>query len=248
MAAPFAGADAFPRRHRGPAHRLHRAVATAIANAESRAAVTRPLTSNPPRHVATLVAQGASPQTSRQSPKRSGRLFPSEASRWGAEPDDTVTTVASWSTAGRLTGLRWPTEGTNVAWIVLQTGGGRIDDFERDRPDGVAARETGLQMAVGVRLTAVRLISPPDRRAFAGRDRGEPRVVHRAGGDSDRELLCSIRVDRLPGAHRVGRRRSAAPNRAQPPRRHAAATDRARSGPAARSRHDASRSQRDGRS
>ena len=69
------------------------------------------------------------------------------------EPDDTVTTVASWSTteAAFPTGGRWPTKGTNVAWIVLQTGrSARIDDFSAATdPIGVAAREAGIKSAVG---------------------------------------------------------------------------------------------------
>ena len=69
------------------------------------------------------------------------------------EPDDSVTTVASWSTteAAFPTGRRWPTEGTNVAWMVLQTGrSARIDDFSAATdPIGVAAREAGVKSAVG---------------------------------------------------------------------------------------------------
>jgi signal transduction histidine kinase len=61
--------------------------------------------------------------------------------------------MASWS-AGEVafpTGSRWPTEGTNVAWLVLETGGAaRIDDFSAATdPIGVAAREAGYRSAVG---------------------------------------------------------------------------------------------------
>jgi signal transduction histidine kinase len=69
------------------------------------------------------------------------------------EPDDSVTTVASWSSTEVAfpTGGRWPTEGTNVAWTVLQTGqAARIDDFSAATdPIGVAAREAGMKSAVG---------------------------------------------------------------------------------------------------
>ena len=69
------------------------------------------------------------------------------------EPDGSVTTVASWSTteAAFPTGRRWPTEGTNVAWMVLQTGqAARLDDFSAATdPIGVAARESGIKSAVG---------------------------------------------------------------------------------------------------
>jgi signal transduction histidine kinase len=81
-------------------------------------------------------------------------LFPVGSVTMGRfEPDDSVTTVASWSCAEVAfpTGMRWPTKGTNVAWIVLQTGRpGRIDDFSAATdPIGVAAREAGYTSAVG---------------------------------------------------------------------------------------------------
>jgi signal transduction histidine kinase len=64
-----------------------------------------------------------------------------------------VTTVASWSSVDVAfpTGKRWPIEGTNVAWLVLQTGmAARIDDFSAATdPIGVAAREAGYASAVG---------------------------------------------------------------------------------------------------
>src|SRR6478736_8759889 len=59
----------------------------------------------------------------------------------------------SWSSTEVAfpTGVRWPTQGTNVAWIVLQTGrAARIDDFSAATdPIGVAAREAGYKSAVG---------------------------------------------------------------------------------------------------
>jgi signal transduction histidine kinase len=61
--------------------------------------------------------------------------------------------VASWSSTEVAfpTGGRWPTEGTNVAWMVLQTAeAARIDDFSAATdPIGVAAREAGMKSAVG---------------------------------------------------------------------------------------------------
>jgi signal transduction histidine kinase len=47
--------------------------------------------------------------------------------------------------------VRWPTEGTNVAGMVLRTGrSARIDDFSAATdPIGVAAREAGYKSAVG---------------------------------------------------------------------------------------------------
>ena len=131
-------------------------VATAIANAESREA--RAVLAEEQaalRRVATLVAQGTSPQDLFAAvAEEVGRLLPVGSATMGRfEADGSVTTVASWSAAEAAfpTGRRWPTEGTNVAWMVLQTGrAARIDDFSAATdPIGVAAREAGIESAVG---------------------------------------------------------------------------------------------------
>ena len=131
-------------------------VATTIANAESREALAELADEQAAlRRVATLVAQGTSPQDLFDAvAEEVGRLFHVASATMGRfEPDDSVTTVASWSTAEVAfpTGRRWPTEGTNVAWMVLQTGRpARIDDFSAATdPIGVAAREAGYKSAVG---------------------------------------------------------------------------------------------------
>jgi len=130
--------------------------ATAIANAESREALAELADEQAAlRRVATLVAQGTSPQDLFEAvAEEIGRLLPVGSATMGRfEPDDSVTTVASWSTAEVAfpTGKRWPTEGTNVAWMVLQRGrSARIDDFSAATdPIGVAAREAGMKSAVG---------------------------------------------------------------------------------------------------
>ena len=132
-------------------------VATAIANRDARAEVDRLAEEQAAlRRVATLVAQGASPHDLFEAvAEEVGRLLRVESATMGRfESDDTVTNVASWSTteaAAFPTGRRWPTEGTNVAWIVLQTGRtARIDDFSAATdPIGVAVREAGVKSAVG---------------------------------------------------------------------------------------------------
>ena len=131
-------------------------VATAIANAESREALAELADEQAAlRRVATLVAQGASPHDLFEAvAEEVGRLLPVGSATMGRfEPDGSVTTVASWSAteAAFPTGRRWPTEGTNVAWMVLQTGrSARIDDFSAATdPIGVAAREAGIKSAVG---------------------------------------------------------------------------------------------------
>jgi PAS domain S-box-containing protein len=130
--------------------------ATAIANAESleaRAVLTEEQAAL--RRVATLVAQAASPQELVESvAEEVGRLLPVGSATLGRfEPDGSVTTVASWSAtvAAFPSGRRWPTKGTNVAWMVLETGrSARLDDFSAATdPIGVAAREAGIKSAVG---------------------------------------------------------------------------------------------------
>ncbi len=131
-------------------------MATAIANAEARAEVHRLADEQAAlRRVATLVAQGASPQDLFEAvAEEVGRLLPAGSATMGRfEPDGSVTTVASWSTteAAFPAGRRWPTEGTNVAWMVLQTGrAARLDDFSAATdPIGNAAQEAGIKSAVG---------------------------------------------------------------------------------------------------
>jgi signal transduction histidine kinase len=131
-------------------------VATAIANAQSRQALARLADEQAAlRHVATLVAQGASPRELVQAVATEvGSLFNAGSATVGRfEPDGSVTTIGSWG-SGEVAfpvGKRWPTEGTNVAWLVLQTGrAARIDDFsDATDPIGVAAREAGYKSAVG---------------------------------------------------------------------------------------------------
>jgi signal transduction histidine kinase len=131
-------------------------VASAIANAESRAAVARLADEQSAlRRVATLVAQGAAPRDLFEAvAEEVGRLLPAASATMGRyEPDASATIVASWTSteSAFLTGTRWRTEGTNIAWLVLQTGrAARIDDFSvATDPIGVAAREAGYKSAVG---------------------------------------------------------------------------------------------------
>jgi PAS domain S-box-containing protein len=131
-------------------------VTTAISNAASRVAIRRLADEQAAlRRVATLVARGAPPEDIfAAAVNEVAGLVPVVSATMGRfEPDDIVTTVASWSTTEPAfpTGKRWPSEGKNVAWIVLQTGrSGRIDDFsDATDPIGVAAREAGYKSAVG---------------------------------------------------------------------------------------------------
>ena len=131
-------------------------VATAIANAESREArVVLTEEQAALRRVATLVAQGTSPQDLFDAvAEEVGRLLPAANVSMGRyETDDSVTSIASWSSDGPAfpIGVRWPIKGTNVAWMVLQAGKpARIDDFsDAIDPIGAAVREAGYTSAVG---------------------------------------------------------------------------------------------------
>ncbi len=131
-------------------------VATAVANAESREALAELADEQAAlRRVATLVAQGASPHDLFEAvAEEVGRLLlAANVSMGRYEPDDSTTSMASWSSAGPVfaTGVRWPTKGTSVAWLVLQTGrSARIDDFSAATdPIGVAVREAGYKSAIG---------------------------------------------------------------------------------------------------
>jgi PAS domain S-box-containing protein len=131
-------------------------VATAIARAESTAARERLGDEQAAlRRVATLVAEGARTQDLFEAVAGEvGRLLPVVSATMGRyESDGSVTTVASWSSTEAVfpPGRRWPIKGTNVAWLVLQTGRpARIDDFSAATdPIGVAVREAGYKSAIG---------------------------------------------------------------------------------------------------
>jgi signal transduction histidine kinase len=129
-------------------------LATAVANAESRAGLARLAEEQAAlRRVATLVARGAV----------SEELFAAVASEVGGllsvdmanvcryEPDGTLTFVASAGGAFRV-GSRWPLGGQkNLATLVLETGrAARIDDYgDATGPLADDIREQGIQSAVG---------------------------------------------------------------------------------------------------
>jgi signal transduction histidine kinase len=102
-------------------------VATAIANAESRASLARVADEQAAlRRVATLVAQGAAPeQVFAAVTEEYARLVPVDAAAMARfEPDDTVLYVASWGKAVDFipVGSRWTLDGKNVATAVYETG------------------------------------------------------------------------------------------------------------------------------
>jgi GAF domain-containing protein len=135
-------------------------LATAIANAESRAGLAQLAEEQAAlSRVATLVARGTpADELFAAVVEEVPRVLPVEIAGMGRyEPDGTMTTVATSSGAGdRLpVGRRWPFGGKNVSTLDFQTGrSARIDSYG----DGagaldVALRERGLRSSVGTPIT-----------------------------------------------------------------------------------------------
>jgi signal transduction histidine kinase len=134
-------------------------VATAIANAESRAGLARLANEQAAlRRVATLVARGEPPEEVFAAvTEEVGRLLSVEYAHLGRYESDgtTMTIVAGWGrTGGPLAppgGGRWSLGGKNVSTLVFETGrAARIDGFaDASGPLGVAAREDGVDAGVG---------------------------------------------------------------------------------------------------
>ena len=130
-------------------------VATAIANAESRAALAWLAEEQAGlRRVATLVAQGAAPEAVFAAvADEVARLLPVDmAGLVRYDPDGALTYVASWGkTADRTpVGSQWGGRGTNIATVVVETGrSGRVDGWaEATGPLAAAAREVGARSSV----------------------------------------------------------------------------------------------------
>ena len=131
-------------------------LATAVANAESRARLARLAEEQAALgRVATLVAAGAPPQEVFAAVvEEVGQLLPVDlANMCRYEPDRAQTFVATWGRPGKRfpEGSRWPLGGKNIGTIVFETGRpARIDDYsDSDGPVSLVAREPGLRSAVG---------------------------------------------------------------------------------------------------
>jgi signal transduction histidine kinase len=131
-------------------------VATAIANAESRAELARLAEEQAAlRRVATLVARGTPPQEVFAAViEEVAQLFPAEFSAMGRyESDGTLTIVATSSQAHDSipVGGRWTLEGNNVSTIVAKTGRpARVDGYaDASGRIGVTVREEGIGSGVG---------------------------------------------------------------------------------------------------
>jgi GAF domain-containing protein len=131
-------------------------VATAIADAESRAALARLAEEQAAlRRVATLAAHGTSPEDLFAAVvEEAGRVFPVESvglARY--ESDGTMTTVAiSMDLAESFpVGSRWSLGGKNVSTVVSETGrSARIDSYaDASGQLGVAMHGVGLTSSAG---------------------------------------------------------------------------------------------------
>jgi signal transduction histidine kinase len=131
-------------------------VATAIANAESRAALARLAEEQAAlRRVATLAARGAAPEEVFAAvAEEVGKLLPVDsASMCRYESDGTLTFVAQWGTvvAHFPVGSRWTLGGHNLGTLVFETGRpARVDGYadSSSGPLGAAVREAALRSAV----------------------------------------------------------------------------------------------------
>ena len=130
-------------------------VATAIANADSRAALARLAEEQAAlRRVATMVARGAAPQeVFAEVTEELARLLPVDmAALIRYDPDGTLTYAASWGKTADHTpvGSRWGGQGKNIGTAVFETGrSARVESHaEATGPLAAAAREVGARSSV----------------------------------------------------------------------------------------------------
>jgi signal transduction histidine kinase len=131
-------------------------LATAIANAESRAGLSRLAEEQAAlRRVATLVARGAPPEELFAAvTEEVGGLLPVDLVGMGRyEPDGSETIVASWGRAVDFfpVGFRPGLGGQNLVTIVFETGRpARMDSYDdASGPVGLVARDSGFRSSVG---------------------------------------------------------------------------------------------------
>ena len=149
----FSGQELLPAGTEGRLASFTELVATAIANADSRAELARLAEEQAAlRRVATLVAAGAPPEEAFAAvAEEAGKLFLVDvANMCRYEPDGTATIVAS---AGGLfaVGSRLKLEGENGSTLVYQTGrAARIESYtDASGPLGTGARERGVRSGIG---------------------------------------------------------------------------------------------------
>jgi GAF domain-containing protein len=132
-------------------------VATAIANAESRAGLARLVDEQAAlQRVATLVARGMrQDELCAVVTEEVGRLLPAEYAYLGRyEPDGALVVAGAWDGGAgwhRAIGSRLDFGGKNLVTTVFETGrSARMDNYgDASGPLGVGARERGTHSAVG---------------------------------------------------------------------------------------------------
>jgi signal transduction histidine kinase len=160
MAAGSSGDEPMPADTEARVAAFTELLATAIANADSRAALARLAEEQAAlRRVATLVARGVPPEDVFAAvTEEVGQLLAVDlATMCRYEPDATITILAAWGSAGERfpVGSRWPLGGQNLGTIVFETGRPtRIEPYaDASGPLGLEARQTGLRSAVGTPIT-----------------------------------------------------------------------------------------------
>jgi signal transduction histidine kinase len=136
-------------------------LATAVANAESRAALARLAEEQAAlRRVATLVARGTrQDELFAVVTEEVGRLLPAEYAHLGRyEPDGALVIVGAWDAGPGeylAVGSRRDVGGKNVVTTVFETGrSARMDNYgDASGPLGIRARERGVRSAVGTPIS-----------------------------------------------------------------------------------------------
>jgi len=208
-------------------------LATAIANAESRADLARLAEEQAAlRRVATLVAGGAPPEEVFATvTEEVGRLLDTHLAGMARyDSDDTVTVVATWAAEDEHGGAHplvpgpWPLEGGDLASTISRTGRPvRIDDYH-GVPGRIAAfvrDELGIVSSVGSpiivegRLWGTLFIhSKQTHQPLPLGDRIAAHGLHGARRHGDRERGEPRSADGVAGADRRRRRRDAQADRA----------------------------------
>jgi PAS domain S-box-containing protein len=153
MLAASAHDDALPADTESRIGQFTELMATAIANAEARAEVTRLAGEQAAlRRVATLVAHGAHPSAVFDAVTHEvAEVLDASAVSLARYDDDVLTVVAQFGAAYVRIGERFPLGGTNVTSTVLRTGEtARLDDVAAATGRiGDVARRAGVRSTVG---------------------------------------------------------------------------------------------------
>ena len=160
MVAGSLGEQALPADTEARLASFTELLAATIANAESRAGVTRLVADQAAlRRVATLVARAVPPEKVFAAVvEEVGRLLPVEFADLGrCEPDGTITFLAAWGKTSLIfpVGARLTLGGKNATSLVAQTGSPvRIESYDdASGPIGAPTRETGVRSAIGTPIT-----------------------------------------------------------------------------------------------